>query len=569
MAEAPPDNAKATSLYQRIDRLILPPDFAPERSADTLTRVEAIFEPIALVTVVICFVLSILQFGVALFPNWSTQFVVPLLILVAIEGFFYSRRLTHSVFRPKEWLVLLALPIVLMRFLPNLGVAGSGDSLDVISWLSKPAEVLTASFVIESLLILLVWCVVVGCTQLLNGVRVQPGEIIQETNLQRRRFLEDNWRAVDHSAPLRVLGELFAYGCMILVFLSAMASLGTDQFASIEAIGQIIGFARPSVHLVLANVVGFVVVGLLLLGEAHYVRQRTLWRIDRLSVPLAVSASWGLGLAGLVGIALAIAFILPTSYAMTLGEVVSTILFAIAQLVLLVLGLFIFIIATIGSLLGVSAKPDSPTQAARQPRLNPVAPPPAGGSLMDTIQSIVFWLVVLAIVGYSIYVIWRRRPAWAIRFPLQRWLAAPWNFFRSFFRLIRRVGVDVGRAVIAAIPRILRAPPAQRPRVPGFLSLSRLGPRELVEYYYLSVCERAARLGYPRPPDETPDEYLLELRAHLPIVDPEIETLTAAFLEARYGPRPTTSERVKQLRGGWEALKKKLRSTRLRRAKGI
>jgi hypothetical protein len=569
MSEARSDGSKGKSLTARIDRLILPPDFAPQRSSDALTWAEAVFEPIALVAVVICFVLSLLQFGVALFPDWSTQFVVPLLILVAVEGFFYSRRLTHTIFRPKEWLVLLAPPIVLMRFLPNLGLVGSGDSLDVISWLSNPGLVLTASYVVELLLILLVWGVVVGCTQLLNGVRVQPGEIIQETNLRKRQFLEDNWRAVDHSAPLRLLGELFAYGCLILVFLSGLASLGTDQFASIEAIGQIIGFARPSVHLVLINVVGFVVIGLLLLGEAQYVRQRTLWRIDRLTVPLSVSANWGLGLAGLVGVAVAIAFVLPTSYAMTLGEVVSTILFAVAQLALFILGLFVFVIAVIGSLLGVNAKPDAAAQAARPPQLHPVAPPPVGGSLLDTIQSIVFWLVVLAIVGYSFYVIWRRRPAWAIRIPLRQWLSARWSFFRSLFKLIRRVGMDVGRAVMLAIPRILRSTPTHGPRTPSFLSLTRLSPRELVEYYYLSVCERAARLGYPRPADVTPDEYLPRLREHLPMVDPEIEALTAAFLEARYGPRPTSLDRAKQLRGGWEALKKKLRSARLKRTPTI
>src|SRR5439155_10310387 len=94
VSEAPSDGTRRTSLTARIDRFILPPDFAPERSGDALTWAEAIFEPIALVVVVICFVLSLIQFGVALFPRWSTQFVIPLLILVAVEGFFYSRRLT-------------------------------------------------------------------------------------------------------------------------------------------------------------------------------------------------------------------------------------------------------------------------------------------------------------------------------------------------------------------------------------------------------------------------------------------------------------------------------------------
>jgi hypothetical protein len=150
-------------------------------------------------------------------------------------------------------------------------------------------------------------------------------------------------------------------------------------------------------------------------------------------------------------------------------------------------------------------------------------------------------------------------------FNIGHFLTGPWNFLRSLFRAIRRVGEDVGRAVMSAIPRIFRTDRVSLPRVPRFIALSRLGPRELVEYYYLSVCERAARLGYPRPDDLTPDEYLQWLRERLPIVDPEIETLTAAFLEARFSSRPTMPDRPRQLRGGWETLKKKLRSARLRR----
>jgi hypothetical protein len=306
---------------------------------------------------------------------------------------------------------------------------------------------------------------------------------------------------------------------------------------------------------------------LLLLGEAQYVRQRTLWRIDRLSIPLAVSANWGGGLVGLLVVTLAVAFLLPTSYAMTLGELVSGALGVAAQALLFIIGLFFYLVALVGSLLGMKATPESAAAPAAPPKIPPVAPPPSGGSVLAMVQSIVFWLVVLAIVGYSLYVVWRRRPAWSASISVRRLLDGPLSVLRSLLRLIRRVGTDVGKAVVAAIPRLLRSTPVIAPKMPRFISLSRLGPRELVEYYYLSVCERAARLGYPRPADETPDEYLIGLRERLPIVDPEIETLTAAFLEARYGPRPTTRERAKQLRGGWESLNKKLRSARLRRMK--
>lgn len=568
MSEPRSDQPSRQSRVGWLNTIILPPDFSPERKNDALTWAEAVFEPIALVVVVLCFILSIVQFGLAIFPEWPTSFVIPLLALVGFEGFFYSRRLDRSIVRPREWLVLLAPPIILVRVLPNLGDANSPDTVDVIRWLANPLSIFSASFVVDTFLIFLVWSLAVWCAQLLNGLRVQPGEIIEETDSRRRQILEDNWRAVDHSGPLRRLGELFVYGCLIVVFLSALASLGVDQFGSIAAIGEIIGFQRPSIHLVLANVVGFVVVGLLLLGEAHYVRQRTLWRIDRLAVSPAVSANWGGGLVGLLVVGLVIAFILPTSYAVTLGELVTGIAGIAAQAMFLVLSLIFYLIGLIGSLLGTKTSAESPGAPATPPKLPPATPTPTtGNSVFDLLGSVVFWIVVLAIVGYSLSVIWRRRPAWTAQFSLAGWLVGPWNFLRSMLRLMRRVGRDVGLAVMSAIPRIFRSGPAPIRALPGFISLSRLGPRELVEYYYLSICERAARLGYPRLADETPDEYQAGLRARLPIVDPEIEVLTAAFLEARYGPRPTTRERAKQLRGGWESLKKKLRSARLTRSR--
>jgi len=177
----------------------------------------------------------------------------------------------------------------------------------------------------------------------------------------------------------------------------------------------------------------------------------------------------------------------------------------------------------------------------------------------------VFWLIILGILAYSFSVLWRKRAPWLSRLSLAPILGVPFRLLLAIIGLLRRAGREVARAVAAAIPRLFRPPPTPVVQTPRFISLRRLGPRGLVEYFYLSVCERAAKLGYPRLPGVTPVEYQQLLEAKLPLVDPEIAALTAAFLEARYGPRPTTDQTARSVRQGWELLKKKLRGARIQR----
>ncbi|HEX5415846.1 MAG TPA: DUF4129 domain-containing protein, partial [Chloroflexota bacterium] len=95
--------------------------------------------------------------------------------------------------------------------------------------------------------------------------------------------------------------------------------------------------------------------------------------------------------------------------------------------------------------------------------------------------------------------------------------------------------------------------------------LGRMTPRELVEYFYLSVCEHAARVGLPRPAGQTPEEYQHVVRARLPEIDAEFADLTAAFVESRYGPRTTTTQHANLVKGYWQSLKRKLRLARIGR----
>jgi len=496
--------------------------------------------------------------------------VVLLSAVVGVEAFVYARRLGRSAFLFKEWMVLLVPPIFLMRFLPYLDDPTASLGRDLADWWHDPGTFFTFAFITDLVVLLIVWSIVFICTRCLNQLRVQEGEVLDQTDARFKELYEDNWRSYDHSEPLKRLGQFYLWGGVILVILAALASIGTAQLLDLAALSQLVGFQRPSLHLALANVLLYFVLGLLLIGEAHFVRQRTIWRLDHLPVPGEVVNRWVVSVVGLVALAGIIALILPTSYAMTLGQLVSYVAEAVLEAFAYVAAGFFYLMYLISRLFphgGGGSQQSAP--AALPPRLPPTAAPPPGASPLDTIRSLIFWLVALGILLYCLSVLWRKRGPWADHLPIARILRVPLTVLLWLARLVGRVGREVGRAVLEAVPALFRKIPATTPRAFQFVSLSRLGPRELIEYFYLSVCERAGQLGHPRPPGVTPLEYQSMLRESLPLVDPEIEALTAAFVEARYGPHPTTRSRAQGVRQTWQALKLKLRRTRLTRPRGM
>ena len=593
LSDADRETSRSRRRPSVVAALLVPPDFIPDRALDIQTWAEAVFEPMMLIAATVTFIVGIVQFGLAFAPNWPAGFLTILCVVVSIESFVYSRRLTQSRSQFKEWLVLLAPAIVLERILTLLADPATTRPIDVRGWVTNPASFFTLGFIANTLILLLTWIIVFVSTQYLNQLRVQYGEIGNtiddphgsvsptidhgvkdgESSVTTARSwslvtpkdrFEDNWRAFDHSAPLRQLGQIYVSGGVVLVILASLASIGSAQLFNLEALSQIIGLQRPSMHLVQVNVLAYFLCGLALIGECHFVRQRTLWRLDRVSMPTNVPGRWVSSLIGLIVVSTIIAFVLPTSYAMTVGDMVTAIAGFFAQVgVLIAAGLF-YLAYLLAKLIPLGAG-GKDTPAPSPPQVMPaIARPPADTSPFEILRSLVFWVVVLAIVSYSLYAAWRRRPAWLQYMTFDRLVGGLIRVLAGFARLLRRVSVEVARAV-ASVPQRFRQQHIAAPPPFRFVSLSRLNPRELIEYFYLSVCERAAQLGHPRPPGVTPDEFEVVLRDQLPVVEPEIALLTAAFVEARYGPRTTTKADVNQVRPLWQTLKQKLRRMRMSR----
>jgi hypothetical protein len=73
-----------------------------------------------------------------------------------------------------------------------------------------------------------------------------------------------------------------------------------------------------------------------------------------------------------------------------------------------------------------------------------------------------------------------------------------------------------------------------------------------VRQIYIRLQRLAAMMGYPRSPQQTPVEYLEVLASAMPELRAELASITAAYIEARYGPAPVSAVSVLAANNAWK-----------------
>jgi hypothetical protein len=71
---------------------------------------------------------------------------------------------------------------------------------------------------------------------------------------------------------------------------------------------------------------------------------------------------------------------------------------------------------------------------------------------------------------------------------------------------------------------------------------------------YRAFLALGASLDTPRTPAETPHEYLARLRPRLARWEKDVSVITALYVQARYGPSPSTDQQAERARSAWEHL---------------
>jgi hypothetical protein len=169
-----------------------------------------------------------------------------------------------------------------------------------------------------------------------------------------------------------------------------------------------------------------------------------------------------------------------------------------------------------------------------------------------------FWLVVAAVLMVSLLFFLRDR---GYRLELSA-VGRAWGGFRFWLKRLWQSlagsAAEIGQAVRQRLRR-----PGTRAAVGTapwrFLRVNALSPREQVRYFYLAAVRRAGEKGVSRDAGETPLEYAEDLEKSWPEAEQEFETLTHAFLKARYSRQKIATEEAGLVRRTWHRIRAVLR----------
>jgi RsiW-degrading membrane proteinase PrsW (M82 family) len=517
--------------------------------------VENLLRPVLIAAMMTCLAAPLVAIlALLLPPGWDTTYFLVFSFFAGLEGILSERVLKRRRISGWEYLASRAaefLILVLLLKLVNYAPLGLEQLwADAQAWPSDPARFWTSVDILTILILFPLWvgalAVARQASELDADEEAGPAPP-DKTSTEYYLWLTQPPPVRHRQEALHWLGEVFMWGGISLLVASAL-------------IYTLLPTASGSVLTTLL----YFVLGIALLSQARFSVTRAGWQSQGIPVQSSIGRRWLLwATIFLVGVAL-VAMLLPTQY--TMGPLLALLYFLglIAQVAVAIITLVPYLLGLLVSLLFPGIEP--PAQPTGPQELMPPAAPivdSAPPPWLEVLVSVIFWTLILTIVGYAFLRFVRDRlgllepqedanGTWKNR--VWTWLQSLWHWWRS-----------LGQSVQNSLSRRLARPSgASRPPsvLSRFFSLRRLSPRGLIRYYYLSIERRAARAGKPRSPGQTPYEYQASLDGQFPDLEPDLTGLTDAFIQARYSPQPMKEQDAVAVKPLWQRIKSALRNRR-------
>jgi len=515
---------------------------------DRKTWSETLFRPLVIAVMVGCIAWSLAELAHLLFPTWNGTYLVVGCVLAALEA-NHSYRLIRS--RHLESMEILrfraieiAMLFVLLRIGSYIGRRWTDVLTEIQTWPRTPSNLLTPEIVVVFVLALIFWSASTETIRDLERLKEPP---------RYRRALPPPMK--------RITRRFFAGGALLLVS-AGLTRIGLTTLLDLN---------RPSVPGLVVNVLVYFLLGLAMVGQAYLVRLYQMWEARKITVQQKLTTRWVRYSLILFLLAACLAFVLPTGYTVGLLDAglaivrfLGNVIFLVGMGITFTLALVSWFFSMLWSLLFGRGRP-APRPPQPPARVPPVLPGGPRGPLpgwVAILRSVLFWAVLFGVVSYVIYSYLRDHPELLASLANLKPLQAAKRLLSALWRRI----AGVARKGIPPLVRLRRRRAARRAGqgasgvLPRLLRLATLPPRERVRYYYLSILRRAARLGLPRRPAQTPYEYGITLGAHLPEATEDLSLLTQAFVEARYSSHLIGQGLERRARSGWQQVKAALRN---------
>ena len=470
------------------------------------------------------------------------------------------RLLNHTAYRAAEILLLA----ILLRLFTWTIAGGWPQMADWPEILGKPwLLVADAPFIWGGILTLIGWDRAVHFGLTFTQLSIDQAEVHYYAQSPNQRSASDKPIRTNRGELVLSFFRHWVGGALILAVVTSMSSFDlanydTDAPLALARLGL-----RPEL---LTFLLLYFLAGLALLSQARLAAMNARWLINGVTRVGHVEKSWHrytLWLLG--GIALLAAF-LPIGSTLPISNFLQTMFWLISTAVTAVLSFFATLLALFLSLFSGDGGTEA-SEALAQPTLVPTptpSPTPIPSSLPPPVidsgllLSSMFWAIaiVMSILAVSFFL--RERGvqlntavAQSIWHRFKQWLQMAWRGANNQMH-------DWQQAVRA---RLNTEPPEDQAGKPPwrFIRLNALSPREQIRYFYLSTVKRASDKGVPRQQDETPLEFAQDLKESWPEAEEDVDALTDAFLEARYGRSPIEKEDVNPVKKRWRQVKSSLR----------
>jgi hypothetical protein len=187
--------------------------------------------------------------------------------------------------------------------------------------------------------------------------------------------------------------------------------------------------------------------------------------------------------------------------------------------------------------------------------------PTTSSAVWALIRSILLWGSLLAIIVFAFIHFVRQHGgilAALRKSRITNWLVVAWQWL---YRNADKTRGGLSRAIADGWQSIVSRLEGKRilPRV-DFISLRSLDARRRIYFFYLAMIRRSSEQGLARKPSQSPSEYAVTLEKALPSAGEDIDSITQAFVQARYSRQEVDSGKAELVKGTWERIRRALQS---------
>ncbi|MFO7585420.1 MAG: DUF4129 domain-containing protein [Anaerolineales bacterium] len=491
-------------------------------------------------------------------PEWYPWYLSTFTFFTALACLVYTPRLKKLGLLSREWLLqLVTIWLVLLtsvRLLIGLGNGPAAFWAELMQWPQDSTLILSFEFFLALIAAFFTWLLADMYADLLSKLDLEYVRLQQEYS--------DPREASKPPVRQRLLHLTLSIG-IFLVFLTALMRF--DLRAALDS--ELVITQLPRLAGGGASTLLFFGLALALFSLTQFMNLQGRWSLNKVPTSSNLAGRWAQYSLFFLAVLTLIVALLPTHYSLGFLSLLGVILrFALAALYF-VIQLFLSLFISLVNALFSSAGQEPILEESPMPEMNvpeffdaegqeplPITDAPPW---VEILRQVFFWLVLLFLVSASLRYVLQNNSDLVRELRRFRILALLSDLFGRLFGFFKQAGVTLADTIQGGFER-LRSRRNLRQSVGDWINLRLLDPRRKVYFYYQAFLRRSNESGLPRSLSQTPAEFAQRLDQILPESEPDIESLTAAFIEARYTRREIPDESAGLARRTWQRLRKAL-----------